>query len=498
MHIQKDLLAILKGLPPLPIIERYTSEDFRLLIEYASVHKLQSRVLDILTDSGVDDAYLSATYASDLDRRKTKLDTQLGVLKDIQQYINEEQYIWLKGIPQAVIVYKNPLARKIGDMDIVVQKGVKKTLVDKLLENGYQLIGAINDEVRLRFAVNFHEIQLRSPQGAFLEIKEFSGEMDVFCDDRLPFDFLKEENVQFIDLNEHHIRTSNNLYTCLHMFLAALSNSTTWFYMYDVGLRELFEIYLLKKRGDVDCEKLARITDIYGISKTVPIVMNRINSLFGNVFTEREKSFFESTSFLHPMCNAYLRFFRNLEVSVDVEITSELEKKEAYFNAIRKLYYEDGFTLEEDYLNRDLLDYRISFLDDTIKVTFWLDKQICSSSMRILFRVLNSDEEYLCKHGYFTDFVFNITNDGLVKLESSIVSEGNNCAEVAHCSVCQECPNTYEISAAVTAGFLNKKYRRVCYNIQLCIDNPNDDEMFRLTELYPMKNTICLLGNLSY
>ena len=498
MFRKNDLILLLKGQSPFSIVETYTEEDFRALIEYAKIHKLQSRVLDILQESKVENSFISETYIYDFNRRRTKLKAQLSVLEDIKQYIGNDQYIWIKGIPQSLVVYLDPIARKVGDMDIIVKRGLKDILVDKLLKIGYNLIGAVDNEIRLRYGINFHEIQLRSPQGAFVEIKEYSGEMDVFYDSDFSGEFLLEENVQYLNINNSIVRTSNAVYTCFHMFLTALSNSTTWFYMYDVGLRELYELYIMKKRKQLDCEKIAYIAKQHGVSSIFPFVMKKINAIFGCVFSDLDQSIFENSVNVHPMCQNYCQFFEYLNINVNEEIISESDKKDAYFKAFRKLYYTGETVQAKDYLNRSLLDFKFTYIEEMLRIYFFLDENIGSPKMKILFRVLNNNDEYISMNGYLTDFVLEILHqDEKIMVEAAIENDGKLSSKM-DVKVSQNSHHKIIISMQIPSVLLDKKIKRICYNIALNIDNPNDTEMFRITEINPMKNTICMLSTYNF
>lgn len=496
MNIQNDFIQLLVNDEPREVIKDYTSIDFAQLAEYARKHKMESRVLDILSRSGNDNRELNLLRSKDIGLREERADAQYKALDDILECIEQHQYIWIKGIPLSHVIYSDFLARRVGDMDILIPTKLREVVIKHLLNKGYTLVGIVNDEIGLRYTVNYHEVQIESPMGAFIELKEYSGEMGVFYDDEIINSFYLEENTQYIRCGSKRVRTSTPLYTVYHLFLTAISNASTWFFMDDTGFRDLYEIMLAKKNNIFSILQIAEISRKHGVNLLFQLVMQRVNKLFGCVFSEEELQLFDGAEYINEMCKLYLSFYRNMKIDLVDEISKYSCKEAAYFRAIRDTYYSDKLALKEDYLDRELLDYAFQYDNRFLRTEFIVKKAVCEPHASVVFRILNSAKNDIQLYGPFTDVIVDLQmHRGSIKIECYL-KRGQEQQRIEYfLSESEKKGKEYaSIRLCIPIGWLDRSCNRICYNLQLNVDNPQDDEMFRLTELVPQRNSICVFA----
>ena len=466
------------------------------IVKLAESHKLLPNLLETLNrkQSGITN-YISEHYLKNLETNKIEAQKQLETLSVIFQNCNSDDFVWIKGQPQSLYIYNNAVFRNIGDMDLLVNPSCVKSYASILQSLGFSPLGIVDSYINLRYSVNYHEIQMHSPYDAYIELKSTSGEMDVFCNTEIRNAFFR--NTKEVIISGVRLKTLNDLYTQFHLFLAAASNATTYFFMYDNGLREMYEIYILAKKKQIDYAELALLAKKAGISSVIRLVMKRINSLLGKIFSNDILNMFCYDNSPHPISIFYEEFEKNYFslISPFDEFSEEL-KREAYFRALVNTYYTSKKKLDYDCLDRDILDYEISVAGEEIYINFFLNKSFIKKQVSILFRLLNSDISYIRKYGFFSDLEINFstTNVRARLYNSENQSKGYDARDIKF-SIINGSSEKMQVQVSFALDCLqDKKY--LCYNMQVLIPNSNDSEMFRITELCPIKNTLCIFQSL--
>lgn len=466
------------------------------IVKLAENHKLLQNLLEILNrnQSGITN-YISEYYLKNLEANEIEAKKQLDTLSVIFQNCNSNDFIWIKGQPQSLYIYNNALFRFIGDMDLLVNPLHVKRYASILESLGFAPLGIVNSYINLRYSVNYHEIQMHSPYDAYIELKSTSGEMDVFCNAEIQNAFFS--NTKDVIISGIKLKTLNNLYTQFHLFLAAASNATTYFFMYDNGLREMYEIYILAKKKRINYVELAMLAKQAGVSGVIRFVMKRINSLLGQTFSSKILDMFCLDDNPHPISIFYETFEKNyLSIISPFDEFSEDLKREAYFRALVNTYYTSKEKLYYDCLDRDILDYDISVSKGVIYINFFLNKLFIKKQVSILFRLLNSNTSYIREYGFFSDLEINFSGtDVKARLYNSENHFKGFYTRDCNFNIINNSSEKIHLQVSFALDCLqDKKY--LCYNIQVLIPNSNDSEMFRITELCPIKNTLCIFQSL--
>lgn len=454
---------------------------------YAQKYKLHPNILYKALCLGMHSEKLTEFISKEKAWKSNKLLRQLENIRIIKKILNGTDYIWIKGAPLSIYLYGDPIFRKLGDMDILVKQDKLEYLVNSLVKVGFQYIGAEQNYKR-RYSHTYHEIQLLSPNDCLVEIKCISGEMDVFEHDGIQSLFF--QNSVCINIMDEDIITSDLYYTYLHLFMTAISNSTTWFFMDDTGLREFYEIFLFSTKYHIDYSKFRNITKDHGMIWIVNKCMQIVNSLFGEVFDNSVLTLFDENNYIevNQMESIYKAFYHYYDANDSRTLFDKIYKREKYYSAIHDIYY-----LE-----------RVSY-EPTLKVynNFQpLKYQACIDRNSLNFEIRLKEKQFYSKKGY--QIIMTILNDVdnskgnmLTKLVIEVMDDG----QISHSidnhmwSYSIEFNRICDDERIIRVIISDNKHDRVeifPFNIQLCIENTNDTEPFRVFEICPVKNTLCL------
>lgn len=499
-----DLMSILRNdsVAIDDILEKCNDYDYyKSLCDLATKHKLHPILLDILHSyKGSANSWIYMDYRKDYKAREAKAHNQIKTLELIGTMFPLEQFVWIKGMPLSTLLYGDPLYRQIGDIDLLVDPSIQRDVVDGLLQRGFRALGIVNHEIGMRYSVNYHEVQLASPYSSFLEIKNLSGEMDIFINDQMPEDFC--DNTTQIHMCGYNYRTLNPLYTLIHLFLALISNSTSWFFMDDNGLREMYDIVAFINNYEVDYSELSAITQSYGIHTLIAEMMRKVNRLFGSVFsTDVLRIFASPTNKMHQNAELYMNFMREYEINDLDELFVEQKKWKAYYNALFHAYYDNDLSVHNNLLDKNLVSYNLEYFNDFMRLNVLInDIYFFDDTIRILqMSILSSKKQIHERYGYM--FLLKI-EIGRNQVYAYIENSKNQDVEDYHYDLKPKLDRNNDGKLQITTEFipefLDLKYKKICYNLQLLIPNDNDSEGFRITELCPVKNMLVILNTESY
>ena len=173
------------------------------------------------------------------------------------------------------------------------------------------------------------------------------------------------------------------------------------------------------------------------------------------------------------------------------------KRNDEFFSSIRALYYDMKIKAEGDYLNRNILNYNIHYLEKEFELTLYASRAQFRVNDVINFAILNNDEEYISCYGYFTNIVITHMIDSI---NADIFTQSQTpIPGVLHDFSYEEQDEKYVIKIRFFCPFINPVVDRVIfYNLQMRLDNPNDREMFRITEIHPLWGTLCLLSRFDF
>ena len=498
MQTKQDILTLLCGNKKeiVRIIEQCNANEyFTELVENAKKYKILPNIMQVFINNECtyikeDVEKYNSTYR---DANNVKANNQIKTMEQIKEICCQNSIIWIKGIPLSSIIYNDPYFRSIGDIDILVEPHVQKDIVEILESNGYQKLGIINDEIGLRYSVNYHEVQLVSPFSSYVEVKTISGEMNTVKSEKMLLDFF--ENTMKIEIGNCMFETLDLSYTLLHLFLSAFSNSTTWYFMEDNGLRDIYEIVLFIARYNIDYDKFNKVADNYGVCAIIYWTMCRINTIFGKIFTDDVLELFKNqVNAPNIMSQLYDKFMRNYEIYYLDELFQEEKKAKAYYKAVYAAYSSYEICFKENCLSADILKYNISYPNKLLRVDFLInsDYYYSGTEYTIEMKFLCSNEEIHAIYGYIFTLVLKIQN-GNVK--AFLCNGINNLYKQVYridLQVHTIKKHSSEVKATVEFEpiFLDLNAKRVCHNIQLKMQNDNDSTDFSITELCPGKNTL--------
>lgn len=473
-------------------------EDLCCLLKFATRLKVRSNVLEKIKDWKSEISYLILQeYKADSEYRRERVERQIATFRAIKKIISDVKLVWVKGIPLSVFVYGDETVRRAGDIDLLVPQAAVQYCVERLCATGFRKIGVANDGFNRRYSVNYFETQLRSPWGVRVEIKEESGEMNALLgrEDRIHF----IERIKKIEIGDISCSTTIDEYTVFHLFLSAISNSTTYFRLDDTGLREFYELSVLARKHRIDFAALRKVAMRAGICIMIYYTMKHVNLLFPDSFGEDELEMFCDNAGIKDIAYEYSVFWNTLDLTPDYFVSSEPERAKVYFRAIRKMANEYDVIRSDELLDRNLLDYHVESDDENIQFDFAVDKKLFRSGAYILLRILNSNDEYATEYGAFTDIRIAYDNQGSITTANlnfeirTRESSEDVIKEVGQYKAEGKC----YVVLSVSKIMLPKKAKRVYFNLQLYIENPNDEEDFRVTELCTMNNSLCRLASYS-
>lgn len=499
MYIRKDFLSVLRGnVEDINEISKKCCDLNYLdeLINITNTYKLTPNVFELL----INDKYGKSNkniWKKYVDYKKDNTDAinrQIQTIKCIEDILKEEKVLWIKGVPLSILLYNDPYFRKSGDIDFLVEPEKQKKIVKLLEEKGFKKIGIINDELGIRYSVHFHEIQLMSPHNVLIEIKRISGEMDIFDNNNMMSDFWS--NTEVIDICGNKFDTLSIIYTLIHLFLSAFSNSVSWHDIGNNGIRDLYEIVKFLQKFEIDYKQLYNISNLYGICSVIKNTLKKIRSIFGKVIPDLAMLIFEKKgSNQHMMDKLYNSFFNYYDMDCVEELFNVSKKTKAYFDAVYRAYYLDDIYFTDNYLSPDILQYNLKYQNERFLLNLYLDSSYFYSDKESVFELkfLCNKEEVINKYGYNFVFCIVFNNEvvkGFLKNEQELKDMQNYEVDIAP-ELFEIRENKIHIIYYIYFPFLEKEIPKICYNVQLMIHNENDrSQFFARTILCPQKNTL--------
>lgn len=499
MQIKKDFLSVLRGAKDdISYVAKECSDPGYLdnLVETAMLYKLVPNILSALikNEYGKANKNIIEKYKYYKKANAVAVSRQVRTIKCLDDILQKEKIVWIKGLPLSKILYDDASFRNVGDIDFLVEPAKQRELVALLESKGFKKIGIINDDMGLRYSVHYHEIQLVSPYNILVEIKTISGEMDIFKNEDMMSDFVT--HTEQINICGKEYETLDYIHTLVHLFLSAFSNSTTWFDVKCNGIRDLYEIVLFCQKYEVDYKQLYFVSNLYGMCFVVLRIMKKINNIFDKIFPDSVLSIFANeTSNRHTMDKLYESFEKYYDIGYIEELFAVPKKKKAYFDAISKAYYLDSIQFMDSYLISDILEYSLIYAKDKLKVDLYLDSKYVHSDKEalIFLKFLCNNEAVIDEYGYIFSFWLLLKNgnaEAVLRNQASI-------EKIQHYKINVEPELIEEVNGKthfiyyINPFFLNKNDKKICFNIQLGIQNENDqDDFFIITTLCPQKNTL--------
>lgn len=502
MQTNADLLVLLRNDEQdiLAIVEKCRDiEYFNSLITSAKKYKLLPNILDILirVKSTLRNDSIKKLYEENREIQEKYVHNQLETIESISDIFSQDKIVWLKGIPLSVLIYDDPLFRRVGDIDLLVDSSIQKDFVNNLVNRGYKKYGIINDDIGLRYSVHHHEIQLMSPSSCYFEIKTISGEMNTVNCDNLVTDFFA--HTMDIEMGGRTYKTLDLTYSLLHLFLSAFSNSTIWYHMGENGLRDIYEILLFTKKYDIDYNKLYEVADTYGICSIILGTMEKINKIFGVIFEENILSIFSNQTHKPQMiAELYKYFTQHYVIDYIDELFDEEMKYRAYCNAICDAYYNYDIAFEKNYLSPEILDYNLTCTSELFTLDLCIDSKYYYDykESKFIMNFLCSNKELHDIYGYV--FVITIKfESGTAKVSlfsETIVKDMQTLNIDIQPEVLEVIEDKVHMVVNFEPIFFNSNINKICYNVQLVIQNENDKgkDGFCITILCPGRNTLPL------
>lgn len=493
MQTKVDLLALLRNNEQdiLVIVKKCRDiEYFNSLITTAKKYKLLPNILNLLIsdESALCNDNIKKMYQENNEIQENAINNQLKTMESISDICPKDKVVWIKGMPLSILIYNDPILRKIGDIDLLVDSFIQRDFADALADRGYKKLGIVNNDIGLRYSVHYHEIQLMSPSSCLLEIKSISGEMNTVKSDNMVTDFLT--HTMDIEMGGQKYKTLDITYSLLHLFLSAFSNSTTWYFMGDNALRDIYEILLFTKKYEIDYIKLYEAADLYGICSIILGTMLKINKIFGVIFEDNILTIFSNqTHKPHMVAVLYKYFTQYYKIDYLDDLFNEDIKYKTYCNAICEAYYNHDVTFNDNYLSPEILNYKLTNLHKILTLDLCIDSKYYydDSESKFIMNFLCSNKEMYNMYGYIFVLVikleggtakvslFNETNDKNMQIFSIDIQP----------EIIEVIDDIVHIVVNFDPIFLDLSIRKICYNIQLIIQNQNDKVGFCITALCP-------------
>jgi hypothetical protein len=472
------------------------SQDFQKVLKIAEKNKILPVFYSIIKNkSSIQSQSVIDLYEDFIRNNTDNIDKQLKTLEYMGKILDEHEMLWIKGLPLSKILYGDIYYRKSGDMDFLVKKEEIHKIVDKLVDRGFKKVGVMED-IGLRFSVHYHEIQLMSPNDVLIEIKSISGEMDIFSNyNDLVSAFW--ENQEMIEIENYKLKTVNKLFTYIHLFLGAFSNSTAVYDMESTGLRDLYEICQFHRNKKIDYEELYSIANKFGFSYVISGLMRRVNSIWDDCFENHIIEMFEHPNKeQHMMSILYKKYLENNKLNIVDELFYIDKKYKNYMDSVSKAYYEnDEISFIENRLDKGILEYDLKIANDVMRLIVDIDKENCCSKTEsvVVLKFLCNDKKVINDYGHV--FVLWIVfKNGK---EEVLIKNEPNYGEYKHyekkLDLKEKIDNGNRIRyiCEFDPWFLNIYSEKICYNVQLSTKNPNDDDQsFDLTIMCPQKNAL--------
>ncbi len=497
MQTNVDLLTILRNNEQdiLTIIEKCRNiEYFDSLITSAKKYKLLPNILNILlgAESALHNDNIIECYQENNKTRENDVHRQFKTMESINDIYPQDKIIWIKGMPLSILIYGDPMLRMIGDIDLLVDSSIQKDFSNELINRGFKKHGIINDEIGLRFSVNFHERQFMSPSQCLIEIKSISGEMNTVNNDNMIADFFT--HLMDIEIDGKICKTLDITYSLLHLFLTAFSNSTGWHSLSSNGLRDIYEIVLLTKKYTLDYNKLHEAANIHGVCPIILGTMHKINKIFGTIFEENILSIFNNqTNKPHMVAELYEYFAQYYTIDYIEDLFMEDIKYKAYYSAICNAYYNYDITNNDNFLSQEILNYKLTYSHKKLTLNLCIDSKYYFDEKASILTMKNlcSNKELHNTNCYI--FVFSIIlGRGTAKIflnDETTKKNMQSFNSTIHLEDIKVINDKVQIVVNFDPIFLDLYNKKICYNIQLYIQNENDHSAFCITELCPQKNT---------
>lgn len=499
MGVEADLLGMLRDDKEVikRVIDSITDEDYLdNLIDLATKNKISSNVINILaSERNEQEDNISYKFKEIKKKNNEIIYNQLETIDCMKEVFDGFNVIWIKGIPLSVKIYGDMWLRKSGDIDLLVKTGDIDDIVDILCNKGFKKVGVINEDIGRRFSYYYHEIQLMSPYNVLVEIKCISGEVEIIDNYKNLIDVFWE-NTEEVVIGNKKINTLNTMYTLIHLFLSALSNSLAWHDMRSNGLRDVLEIHYLVTNNNIDYNNLFYVADNYGFSYMVWGIMKKANKIWKGCFKDEVIEMFEHPNYKqHPMSELYKAFLEYYDLDITDELFDKKKKANKYYEALSRTYYQNDAIFKENHLDKNLLEYSIKNENGKIRLDVSVADKICSSNDEnvIILKLLASDEEIIKKYGYIFVFWLKLKDgeESAFLMNEPGTDEYQKFYEIVESSEKKKIDDRVTYTYYINSMYIDKNKEKICYNVQLVTQNKNDNNnYFDISVLHPQKNTL--------
>ena len=304
---------------------------------------------------------------------------------------NKLSYILMKGIPLSQQIYADCFARMSSDIDILIDEEKMKEAYGLLKELGYRqhvyfdengTLVTIDKDSSIYGDLD-HEIKCIKK----LNIKPFAGIEIQKATTAIPIQYIDDFKSNTVDINVNglSVKTTNTLYSFLHLIANAYENSETIMgALRNCGIKDYFDImaFLKKYNKKLDWEQICDLSEKYEIKHVFHAVLLNFCDLFGyDLIDDKIIKKFENWSYL-TSCTSNGYTVDWVTPFSERIFNEQIRQKEAY-DYLRSVIPQQDCCRE--FQNSDNLS--LIFKENTLEIRF---RWIYENDERLIISLLNN------------------------------------------------------------------------------------------------------------
>ena len=260
-------------------ISMESTEDIKSLIELMRDHKLHT----ILRNSKfVENVFPDWTLPYFTDKKDKEIANtywaeSAKIIKQLSEH--ELSYAVVKGVPLSFLLYSEPYARGIGDVDIVVKNEEFARVFNVLISVGYYRAQSSGMKFPvIYYGIHHHEIGLVKdcvPCKVYVEIKRSTSALDSF---EQWWSHVTQKNINGLTLN-----VLEDNFEILHLILNAFVNNESFSLFQDCRLRDYFDVAYAIKHINFSWQVVLDAAEDMKVTHQIAAVLRSVKELFSAV-----------------------------------------------------------------------------------------------------------------------------------------------------------------------------------------------------------------------
>lgn len=260
-------------------ISMESTEDIKSLIELMRDHKLHTILRNSKFVENVFPDWTLPYFADKKDKEiaNTYWAESAKIIKQLSEH--ELSYAVVKGVPLSFLLYSEPYARGIGDVDILVKDEEFTRAFDVLISAGYYRTQSTGLKFPvIYYGIHHHEIGLVkdfAPCKVYVEIKRSTSALNSF---EQWWPHVTQKTINGLTLN-----VLEDNFEILHLILNAFVNNESFSVFQDCWLRDYFDVAYAIKHVNFSWQVVLDAAEDMKVTHQIAAVLRSVKELFSAV-----------------------------------------------------------------------------------------------------------------------------------------------------------------------------------------------------------------------